>query len=99
MMNKEDINDRIISEGNTISRGMSRFLADEIVKDILEKNAKYDLVDFVPSEDKVYPCTACAIRDICDGTVKSDDSYIESLIYVCIEHENKTVILKENNNE
>ena len=99
MMNKEDINDRIISEGNTISTGMSKFLADGIAKDILEKNAKYDLVDFVPSEDKIYPCTGCAIRDICDGTVRSDDSYIESLIYVCIEHENKTVILKENNNE
>lgn len=98
-MNKEDINDRIISEGNTISAGMSKFLADGIAKDILEENAKYDLVDFVPSEDKIYPCTGCAIRDICDGTVKSDDSYIESLIYVCIEHENKTVILKENNNE
>ena len=98
-MNKEDINDRIISEGNAISRGMSRFLADEVARDILEKNAKYDLVDFVPSEDKVYPCTGCAIRDICDGTVRSYDSYIESLIYVCIEHENKTVILKENNNE
>ena len=99
MMNKKDINDRIISEGNAISGGMSRFLADGIVKDILEGNAKYDLVDFVPSEDKVYPCTGCAIRDICDGTVRSDDSYIESLIYVCIEHENKTVILKESNNE
>ena len=99
MINKEDINDRIISEGNAISGGMSRFLADEIARDILEKNAKYDLVDFVPSEDKIYPCTGCAIRDICDGTVRSDDSYIESLIYVCIEHENKTVILKENNNE
>ena len=99
MMNKEDVNDRIISEGNTISAGMSRFLADGIAKDILEKNAKYDLVDFVPSEDKIYPCTGCAIRDICDGTVRSDDSYIESLIYVCIEHENKTVILKESNNE
>ena len=98
-MNKEDINDRIINEGNVISSGMSRFLADGIARDILEKNAKYDLVDFVPSEDKVYPCTGCAIRDICDGTVRSDDSYIESLIYVCIEHENKTVILKENNNE
>ena len=98
-MNKEDINDRIISEGNAISSGMSRFLADEIARDILEKNTKYDLVDFVPSKDKVYPCTGCAIRDICDGTVRSDDSYIESLIYVCIEHENKTVILKENNNE
>ena len=99
MMNKEDINDRIISEGNAISSGMSRFLADEIARDILEKNTKYDLVDFVPSEDRVYPCTGCAIRDICDGTVRSDDSYIESLIYVCIEHENKTVILKENNND
>ena len=99
MMNKEDIDDRIISEGNAISSGMSKFLADGIAKDILEGNAKYDLVDFVPSEDKIYPCTGCAIRDICDGTVKSDDSYIESLIYVCIEHENKTVILKESNNE
>ena len=99
MMNKEDINDRIISEGNTISAGMSKFLADGIVKDILEGNAKYDLVDFVPSEDRVYPCTGCAIRDICDGAVEIEDSYIESLIYVCIEHENKTVILKESNNE
>ena len=99
MMNKEDVNDRIINEGNTISAGMSKFLADGIVKDILEKNAKYDLVDFVPSEDKVYPCTNCAIRDICDGVVEIEDSYIESLIYVCIEHENKTVILKESNNE
>ena len=99
MMNKEDINDRIMSEGNAISGGMSRFLADEIARDILEKNAKYDLVDFVPSEGKIYPCTDCAIRDICDGIVKSDDSYIESLIYVCIVHENKTVILKESNNE
>ena len=99
MMNKEDVNDRIINESNTISAGMSKFLADGTARDILEKNAKYDLVDFVPSEDKVYPCTGCAIRDICDGTVRSDDSYIESLIYVCIEHENKTVILKENNNE
>ena len=99
MMNKEDIDDRIISEGNTISGGMSKFLADGIARDILEKNAKYDLVDFVPSEDKVYPCTGCAIRDMCDGTVKIEDSYIESLIYVCIEHENKTVILKENNND
>ena len=98
-MNKEDVNDRIINEGNTISAGMSKFLADGIVKDILEGNAKYDLVDFVPSEDKIYPCTGCAIRDICDGTVRSDDSYIESLIYVCIEHDNKTVILKESNNE
>ena len=99
MMNKEDIDDRIINEGNTISVGMSKFLADEIAKDILEKNAKYDLVDFVPSEDKIYPCTGCAIRDICDGVVEIEDSYIESLIYVCIEHENKTVILKESNNE
>lgn len=99
MMNKEDVTDRIINEGNTISGGMSKFLADEIAKDILEKNAKYDLVDFVPSEDKIYPCTSCAIRDICDGTVRSDDSYIESLIYVCIEHENKTVILKEAKDE
>ena len=99
MMNKEDINDRIISEDNAISGGMSKFLADGIARDILEGNAKYDLVDFVPSEDKVYPCTGCAIRDICDGAVRSDDSYIESLIYVCIEHENKTVILKESNNE
>ena len=99
MINKEDIDDRIISEGNTISAGMSKFLADGIVKDILEKNAKYDLVDFVPSEDKIYPCTGCAIRDICDGVVEIEDSYIESLIYVCIEHENKTVILKESNNE
>lgn len=99
MMNKEDITDRIINEGNTISGGMSKFLADEIAKDILEKNAKYDLVDFVPSEDRIYPCTDCAIRDICDGTVRSDDSYIESLIYVCIEHENKTVILKEAKDE
>ena len=99
MINKEDINDTIISEGNAISSGMSRFLADEIARDILEKNAKYDLVDFVPSEDKVYPCTGCAIRDICDGIVKSDDSYIESLIYVCIEHENKTVILKGDKND
>ena len=98
-MNKEDVNDRIINEGNTISAGMSKFLADEIARDILEKNAKYDLVDFVPSEDKIYPCTGCAIRDMCDGTVKIEDSYIESLIYVCIEHDNKTVILKENNNE
>lgn len=99
MMNKEDVNDRIINEGNTISAGMSKFLADGIAKDILEKNAKYDLVDFVPSEDKIYPCTGCAIRDICDGVVEIEDSYIESLIYVCIEHENKTVILKESNNE
>ena len=99
MMNKEDVNDRIINEDNTISAGMSKFLADEIARDILEKNAKYDLVDFVPSEDKIYPCTGCAIRDICDGTVKIEDSYIESLIYVCIEHDNKTVILKESNNE
>ena len=99
MMNKEDINDRIISEGNAISSGMSKFLADEIARDILEKNAKYDLVDFVPSEDKIYPCTGCAIRDICDGTTRIDDSYIESLIYVCIAHDNKTVILKESNNE
>ena len=99
MMNKEDITDRIINEGNTISGGMSKFLADEIAKDILEKNAKYDLVDFVPSEDKIYPCTGCAIRDICDGTVRIDDSYIESLIYVCIGHENKTVILKEAKDE
>ena len=98
-MNKEDVNDRIINEGNTISAGMSKFLADGIAKDILEGNTKYDLVDFVPSEDKIYPCTGCAIRDICDGTVRSDDSYIESLIYVCIEHDNKTVILKENSNE
>ena len=99
MINKEDIDDRVISEGNAISGGMSRFLADEIVKDILEGNAKYDLVDFVPSEDKIYPCTGCAIRDICDGVVEIEDSYIESLIYVCIEHENKTVILKGDNNE
>ena len=99
MINKEDANDRIINEGNTISGGMSKFLADEIAEDILEKNAKYDLVDFVPSEDNIYPCTGCAIRDICDGIVRSDDSYIESLIYVCIEHENKTVILKEPKDE
>ena len=99
MMNKEDITDRVINEGNAISGGMSRFLADEIARDILEKNAKYDLVDFVPSEDKIYPCTGCAIRDICDGVVEIEDSYIESLIYVCIEHENKTVILKESNND
>ena len=99
MMNKEDIDDRIINEGNTISAGMSKFLADGIAKNILEKNAKYDLVDFVPSEDKIYPCTGCAIRDMCDGAVEIEDSYIESLIYVCIEHDNKTVILKENNNE
>ena len=99
MMNKEDINDRIISEGNAISGGMSRFLADEIARDILEKNAKYDLVDFVPSEGKIYPCTGCAIRDICDGNVKSDDSYIESLIYVCVGYENKTVILKGDKDE
>ena len=99
MINKEDIDDRVISEGNAISGGMSRFLADEIVKDILEGNAKYDLVDFVPSEDKIYPCTGCAIRDICDGVVEIEDSYIESLIYVCIEHENKTVILKEAKDE
>ena len=99
MMNKEDIDDRIINKGNAISGGMSKFLADGIVKDILEGNAKYDLVDFVPSEDRIYPCTNCAIRDICDGTVKIEDSYIESLIYVCIEHDNKTVILKESNNE
>ena len=99
MMKKEDIDDRIISKGNVISGGMGKFLADEIVRDILKKNPKYDLVDFVPSEDRIYPCTGCAIRDMCDGTVKSDDSYIESLIYVCIEHENKTVILKGDNND
>ena len=38
MMNIEDIDDRIINEGNAISAGMSKFLADEIARDILEKN-------------------------------------------------------------